>query len=212
MYILTKASTSMVNFKSTTIIRSMCFKAKNPVAKPLMLLDVDGVLNILEDPIWNDTKKCKALNEGPNKGYYPINYSPKMINEINQLSRADMIEVQWLTTWDKCARKDLAKKIGIDDFQLARDPVLKLPKEVAAVRRAEEYPERPIIWVDDHLRYFELDVDFWSKRKSVLFVCTERLQQLTPQDIETIKHFAKDPKSNNVKEVLLKPRHTYTIV
>lgn len=39
----------------------------------------------------------------------------------------------------------LAEEIGIDKFELARDPALKLSKAEIAIRCAEEDPERPIM-------------------------------------------------------------------
>ena len=61
-------------------------------------------------------------------------------------------EIRWLTTWDNTARTNLARTLQLRDFQLARDPSRKISKEVAALTIAKE-SSRPIMWVDDDLRY-----------------------------------------------------------
>lgn len=90
MYVLAKVLALVVVLMSMTVIRALCVQV-NAVVKPLMLLDVDGILNILKPSIWGDQASCQL--------YHTINYSPKMIKQINK-SRANLIEVQWLT-WDE---------------------------------------------------------------------------------------------------------------
>ena len=120
---------------------------KQPKNKPIVLLDVDGVINMfghsscLES--WANTKTTFVNN-------FRINYSPAVIEKINRWNT--VAEVRWLTTWDNRAQTMLAPELKLDQFDLARDPELRLSKTQAAQKTAEEVgPDRLIIWIDDEL-------------------------------------------------------------
>ncbi|MCW2707221.1 MAG: hypothetical protein JWM22_1063, partial [Frankiales bacterium] len=67
--------------------------------RPLILLDVDGVLNILSDDdapaSWDLVRKGRATAEGSS---YPITWAPDVVEAIKGWLDAGA-DVQWLTTW-----------------------------------------------------------------------------------------------------------------
>lgn len=119
--------------------------------RPLLLLDVDGVLNavtVTDPPSWGDWQVTKA--EG-----FSIRWSPSMIAALTRLS--ERVEMRWLTTWWDMT--DLLAFLGLPSMEVAntREEYLrrggpldwwKLP----VVQRV--YGEsRPVIWIDDDLRF-----------------------------------------------------------
>ena len=86
--------------------------------KPLVLLDIDGVLNAYEHayaddetPSWDDyQKKYVELPDDMVKlfGYhhgtgYNITWSPTLTNRIRRLAESDDVDVVWLTSWNQFA-------------------------------------------------------------------------------------------------------------
>lgn len=152
---------------------------------PLILLDVDGVINYLganKNSAWKDTKTVKVRE-------YIIQYSPTVVECINDWGKR--AEIRWLTTWDDNARTALAPKLGLDSFILARDPAKKLEKWQAALNCHNENPSRPICWVDDHLRYFQLHQinPVWYQRQRMMFMRPCEVKALTGDDIKEVYEF-----------------------
>lgn len=117
--------------------------------KPLILLDIDGVINMHalskeeQTAMWSDSERK------PNVNGYNIDYSPSMVKLISSWNlKAD---VQWLTTWDDKANKYLAPALGLPEFPVAREAKEELSKDKAFFKHAEKDPERTIIWIDDEL-------------------------------------------------------------
>lgn len=137
----------------------------NNVSTPLILLDIDGVLNRIGSkaratPVWPDetTRKCNK---------FTIRYSPTVVNKINEWSRTGKAEILWLTTWNENARNKFAPFLGLDDFYSARDHDNKI-KSVDSIAIAQAYPDRRICWIDDVVGFHSmLDEDkIWKNRKS----------------------------------------------
>jgi len=121
-------------------------------AKPIWLLDVDGVLNAFDEtrPVlgdWDDWKTFTA------RGFL-IRYSPAMVGRILALHDAGKVEVQWLTTWGHMANTEL-KELGFPEFTVAaeqpfreRDGWWKYP----TAKRLFELGHA-IVWTDDDIPY-----------------------------------------------------------
>lgn len=121
--------------------------------KPILLLDVDGVLNAVTDSdpkAWGDWQQDRANGFG-------ICWSPKMIAALNDL--ADRVEFRWLTTW-----WDMTERLAFlglhEGITVANTEEEYLDREGGpgswwklntAKRVAEE--GRPIIWIDDDLAF-----------------------------------------------------------
>lgn len=84
--------------------------------RPLVLLDVDGVLNALGPPdsSWPDWRRGAATALGRD---WPIRWSPSVVAAVNGwLASA---EVQWLTTWGQDANRDLHALLGLPALPVA---------------------------------------------------------------------------------------------
>lgn len=130
-----------------------------PSATPLLLVDVDGVLNAI---VGNPCERRKEkLSEAPFEIEFlahglPIRVPHGTRERIATLET--LFECVWATSWEESARSDLAPHLGFgadwpfirfkDDFPMSG--TWKLP----AVKRFAELPEnstRPLVWIDDDL-------------------------------------------------------------
>lgn len=127
-----------------------------------------------------------------------IGYSPAMVEKFNSFSRSGLAEIRWLTTWDKSARTMLAPALGFDEFLLARDPEKGIGKDEAAEKLAQDYPDRPIVWLDDEVGWYTSDKrDFWMQRSAkTLLLQPDQNTGLTPQQLDLVEKFLKFPSSN----------------
>lgn len=145
--------------------------------RPLVLLDVDGVLNILgddEEPTWEVVLSGRATAEGTS---FPITWSPDVIDWITRWIDAG-VEIQWLTTWGHDANSSLRHLVGLPELPVAGtydERWRGAPETTGATSHAEmapaapdpltgawwkydvvkrlltEQPGRLLIWVDDEL-------------------------------------------------------------
>ena len=167
----------------------------NPVLStlPLILLDVDHVVNnpFFNKKHWDDTLMVRV------KGWN-IGYSPAMVEKFNSFSRTGLAEIRWLTTWDETARTMLAPALGFDEFLLARDPEKEIEKDQAAEKLARDYPDRPIVWLDDEVGWYTTETrDFWMQRTAkTLLLQPDQKTGLTPKQLEIVEKFLKLPSAN----------------
>ena len=66
--------------------------------------------------------------------------------------------------------------LGINEFELARDPALKLRKDLAAFNCIQMTPSRPLVWIDDEVLYYSREPippipgSFWQTRDRTLLI------------------------------------------
>ena len=73
---------------------------------PVLLLDVDGVLNAVR----------RDLPEGWRRGTfngYVLSWDPTVIARLRALHESGRVELQWLTTWTEMADRLLAEPMGL---------------------------------------------------------------------------------------------------
>ena len=99
---------------------------------PLLLLDVDGVLNAISrkgDPsAWPDWQQALARNR---HGSWPILYSPTVVSAVRRWHDEGLAEITWLTTWLHDANGELRDLLGLPAF-----PVLGARQYERAARPA----------------------------------------------------------------------------
>ena len=138
---------------------------------PIWFLDIDGVINSLGAPLPEsdvDTAiyKLAHIAAGPpdDQIIWPINYSPKVVDFINEVNRTGLAEVRWLTTWEQQARTRFAPGVGLDEFPSQARPdgpsVADFPADArsgrvwwkeSVVRTILNKAPRPYVWTDDDL-------------------------------------------------------------
>jgi hypothetical protein len=137
---------------------------------PLLLVDVDGVLNAVIGSPFGRRKEAIASN--PFEAEFMARHFPIRVpagTRERMATLQTLFECVWATTWEDHARSDLAPVLGFgadwpvirftDDFP--DSGTWKLP----AVQRFAEQPEnlsRPLAWIDDDL---EPDALEWAARR-----------------------------------------------
>ena len=148
---------------------------------PLLLLDVDGVLNALSDDlpdtsVWPRWQRGFAATDGMS---WPIVFSPDVVARLVRWHEQGLVELQWLTTWGHSANGELRALLGMPELLVtgtydhadhaggavetrgashaaaapsAPDPLSGRWWKYDVVRRVlAEQPERLVVWVDDEL-------------------------------------------------------------
>jgi len=166
-----------------------------PTPPPVLLLDVDGVLNaVLFD-----------LPEGWQRGIYNgfvLSWDPTVTARLRDLHESGRVEIQWLTTWTENADKLLAGPMGLPRGLKthSRDDVLPTGFEgelrgisgwwkLAAARAvAAAEPDRRIVWIDDDLVAPAEDVVEWLEAHAhVLVVAPNLFTGLTHEQLDDIE-------------------------
>lgn len=160
-------------------------------APPVLLLDVDGVVNAMRPP-WDDVErtKCHGLT---------IRWAPAAVDRLRAMHDAGLVEVRWCTTW--CGFPDqlaaLGDVLGLDLMSaFGRRPASKtwgdLKVEAAIAVLAEG---RQLVWVDDGevdagRRLFPAVAEGEADGRALL-VQPESLHGLTSEHLDEIEAFAR---------------------
>lgn len=191
--------------------------------RPLLLLDVDGVLNAVTtrpDPaVWPDWQTGQAVAAGRS---WPIHWSASVVAAV--IGWHGVADVQWLTTWGHDANGGLRELLGLPELPVAGtyadanvplgagEPDPELPGSLAAVtpaapdeltgrwwkfdvarRLVRTDPHRAVVWVDDDLAG-EPEVRGWMERESrCLLVAPYPPTGLAPADLATVDDFLQAP-------------------
>lgn len=195
------------NFSPTNFLQII------PKKTPIILLDVDGVINMMAVNIVKDKYGYKNrtpidLSElpfgdvtivkvmGPRKEC-DIKYSPTVVSQINEW--AEVAEVRWTTSWGRFAQTCLAPALGLKHFQMSRWG--KWSSDFVTKGLSADDLDRPIIWIDDELGGIEKYADLMQSaaklkevaKNEVLLVETVQVPglqlYLSPNQIELIDAF-----------------------
>jgi hypothetical protein len=155
---------------------------------PLLLLDVDGVLNALGEhhelantwPSWQNGFARSAMTS------WPIQFSPDLIERLVRWHLTGIVEIQWLTTWGHNANGGLRQLLGFPALEVAgtyddEGAAAEVGDSLASstpsapdaltgawwkydvVRRVMvEHPHRLIVWVDDELHATSSPFRAWA--------------------------------------------------
>ena len=187
--------------------------------RPLVLLDVDGVLNAVaawgRSGAWSDWHTGSACAEGRE---FPITWSPSVVAAVR--SWQELAEVQWLTTWGHDANTSLRHLLDLPELPVAGtyddvdgeagDPdaaglahasvAPAAPDRltgrwwkfdvVRRIVRAE--PSRRIVWLDDDLAGQD-DVRQWMHEQTAcLLVAPDPRSGLTAAQLAAVQDFLGD--------------------
>lgn len=161
---------------------------------PVLLLDVDGVLNAVRHD----------LPEGWRRGLfngYVLSWDPSVVARLRGLHDSGRVELQWLTTWTRLADRLLAEPLGLPRGLRTHDRD-ELPtgfggalgggagwwKLTAARAVAEAEPGRRIVWIDDDLADQAGDTSEWiAANGQVLVVAPDYSTGLTHAELDRIE-------------------------
>lgn len=88
---------------------------------PLLLLDVDGVLNALPDED-SDLFARQQWSDGyatSDATGWPITWAPSVIGRLRTWHQQGLVELQWLTTWGHDANHELRLLLGMPQLLVA---------------------------------------------------------------------------------------------
>lgn len=125
---------------------------------PLMLLDIDGVINAygyrpgetdLPDGAYRDLTEF-SVNVADGRAFR-FWTSPTLVAEIVALHESDTVEIGWLTTWQHQANVCAATVLGLPQFPVVADQGGRFSDYYWKPRAAVEALrlQRSVIWVDD---------------------------------------------------------------
>ncbi|MBB5075368.1 HAD domain-containing protein [Nonomuraea endophytica] len=118
--------------------------------KPLVLVDIDGVLNPLGRPS-ADFRRYRCVLEGET---YTVHLNPRHGIWLLELAVRAGAELVWATTWEHHANEWIAPRLGLPAL-----PVIRVaqdrPSEVGEMFKTPHVAEyvrgRPFVWFDDLL-------------------------------------------------------------
>jgi len=144
-------------------------------AKPLLLLDVDGVLLVVRSPAGDDDLEAEPT------------LHPEAADWFAQLAEA--FELVWATTWVDLANRVIAPQAGMPalpaiPFEMGgRAPTAKLRSVIDWVG------DRPCAWIDDGLHE---DAFTWAAGRAVptLLVPVDTTEGMTRRHVDRLLHWA----------------------
>ena len=186
--------------------------------RPLVLLDVDGVLNAVTnrpDPrVWPDWQRGRAAADGRQ---WPIVWSPSVVAAVREWLAVG--DVHWLTTWGHHANDGLRALLDLPELPVAgtwadaNAPEPAGSPDDGAVAHAavapaapdeltgrwwkfdvvrglvRAEPTRPLVWIDDDLAG-QREVRQWMERESrCLLVAPTMGTGMRPDDVTLVREF-----------------------
>ncbi|NUW37724.1 hypothetical protein HTZ77_40910 [Nonomuraea sp. SMC257] len=119
--------------------------------KPLLLIDVDGVLNPFRRPDPGYRRyQCEIGGQ-----VYTVHLNPRHGTRLLELAIATGAELAWATTWEHHANEWISPRIGLPELPVVpMGPVLgSTAGEMFKTPHVAEYVERrPFVWFDDQVR------------------------------------------------------------
>lgn len=156
---------------------------------PLLLLDVDGVLNPALDDSGGLPGFARHRVEASDGRQPMVWLNPQHGLWLNML--ADRFELAWATGWEYDAPRILGSLLGLPPFQViefTQRPVIGVPlRKLPDVQ--DLVGEEPVAWVDDDL---DEEVHHWAqhRRAPTLLVQPDRHVGLTSGHVDELLVFA----------------------
>lgn len=164
--------------------------------KPILYLDVDGVISPHGRSVWLDSVAVRLENS------YGVSYTVRLSRSMGQSIAGLGVEIRWATSWGHDAPKLIAPLIGLPsgsavtskpgaDPPLLGDQGFSLFKG-ADIRREVELEGRPFIWVDDD-SITELD-RLWAANLQVdcLLIQPDAYLGLEPKHLVQMRGFIEE--------------------
>lgn len=162
-------------------------------AKPIWLLDIDGVLNALVDPKtmshphWTDLVRKPVRTSF--QGEYNLTMSTTVVNFVKDQAAAGT-DIQWATTWQNDANLFVAPAFGLPVLPVGA-PALGMSdhsyKERAALAAIDA--GRPLIWTDDDAIRLIVRMEIEQSGVPHLMIEPDTRIGLTPQHLSAIAKF-----------------------
>lgn len=159
---------------------------------PVLLLDVDGVVNA-NRPGWGAApRKATAYADGQG---WTMRWAPAMVDRLRRLREDGLVEIRWCTTW--CAWADQLERLWrFPPLERAfHDPINGTAAAVAKLAAAQKVlaDGRRLIWADDTEVPLGGPVfDDLTAGGQALLIRPDGRRGLQPEHLDAIEAFAKD--------------------
>ena len=164
------------------------------IRAPILLLDVDGVLNAV------GPDAAERWQRGVFNGF-TVYWDPTITARLREWHESGRVEIQWLTTWADNADTWLAEPLGLPrglrtrasgaaptGFLGRRGGEAGWWKLTAAREAAEEEPGRRIVWIDDDLAQQAADTGDWlAAHPHVMVVAPDLYVGVTHEQLDAIE-------------------------
>lgn len=171
-------------------------------ARPVWLLDIDGVVNALaRKPIVDSfpaeqwiqiTVRTDLPGIGP--AAFPILAARPVLDFVATAHASGAVEICWHSTWREAAITDLAPALGLPRLPISVAPEwtnhhLLVPwwKQPAAERVLES--GRPLVWTDDDIPVFRPYLGAFEGRDDALLLAPDPRRGLTQDELDLIAGF-----------------------
>lgn len=125
--------------------------------KPIIFLDVDGVINAEPKPNKRHRYKHTTILR------LPIWYHPEVVDYFNSLNVSERVKIYWLTSWGEQANTHLGTELGLDSFPVIPEgegserhfdddwwKIVSIKKFLYSLDN--NGMNQPWIWIDDEIR------------------------------------------------------------
>lgn len=132
--------------------------------RPLLLVDVDGVLNPFGRPK-PDFRRYTCAIDGET---YTVHLNPRHGAMLMDLALRTKAELVWATTWEDAANEWIAPRIGLPRLpviQVAQDKPSEVGEMFKTPHVADYVAGRPFVWFDDCI--FNEDEDYLRGHQGV---------------------------------------------
>jgi hypothetical protein len=162
---------------------------------PILLLDVDGVLNAARFDL------PEGWRRGTFNGFV-LSWDPTVTRRLRRLHDSGRVEIQWLTTWATNADQLLAEPMGLPRGLKTHARAGAAPtgflgplggaaswwKLDLARKVVEAEPDRRIVWIDDDLAAQAAETGEWlAAHPHVLVVAPDLFTGLTHEQLDAIE-------------------------
>ncbi len=162
---------------------------------PILLLDVDGVLNAARVDL------PAGWQRGTFNGFV-LTWDPTVTARLRELHESGRVEIQWLTTWAEKADLLLAEAMGLPrglkthaEAGAVSTGFLGMLRgasswwKLALARAAvEAEPDRRVVWIDDDLVEQSADTGEWlAANPHVLVIAPDLFAGLTHEQLDEIE-------------------------
>lgn len=172
-----------------------------PAPPPILLLDVDGVLNAVQMDL--PTGWRREIYNG-----FVLSWDPTVTARLHGLHESGRVELQWLTTWTENADRLLAEPMGLPrglrthgredvaptGFGGEFRGISRWWKLAAARAVVAAEPGRRIVWIDDDLAEQAEDTGEWlAAHAHVLVVAPDLVTGLTHAELDRVEAWLAGP-------------------
>jgi len=163
-------------------------------ARPVLLLDFDGVLNVRGDWEGATWDLASPLGRGTlhADGFgWPIRWAPGLVARLVALHASGRVDIRWCSTWIEHGTAQIEDLLGLPPFPHAyalqageRHSAAKARAALGVVAEG-----RPLIWADDDAIPFTGPAGRLRRRPGVLLLEPSEWSGLRPSDLDAVDAF-----------------------